>query len=430
MFIAAGPGEAHDAASHSPMKSLTDPTPPPGHELEDIVRRLGRDLGDSLGRAVESLPGARPGPKKLATLLGTTVVNTSRLLKAIGSSDPIAVLTHLPGPEPLRRLLAAARAKGADRSALADARDAVERFDELIEREGDRGAFDAVLATWLPEERKKFEARRRQSAFKALSELKGCSCDLDTSTLLVHPARDAGRVDLVLLQGMYGLRRLRPGVRVKFGARRLAPGAEARRPTDLDGRPASNGLASVRLDEFCLAPPGPLEAHVFGDDVLYTLGETGFGPRSTVDLVLGEVNRSELSAVPEPGRRRFFFHLVSIPARRAVFDLFLHRSLASLGEPELVVVDTSCEGPANLNDRVRDFDRMVVRESIERLGFGPDALRGAGIPRYGELVGHACAKLGWDLEEHAGYRVSLEHPLVGMQLCMAFGADSPAARPR
>lgn len=407
------------------MGTLMPHPPPraaPGQDLEDRVRDLGRELADALARVSDGLGGPHLGPRKLATLLGTTIVNTSRLLKAITCSDPVAVLAHLPGPEPLRRLLAAARGKGVDTATLAQARAAVERFEALIQEEGgDRGSFDAILSAWLPDQRQRFEARRRQSAFKALSELRGCSADLDTSTILVHPSADPTRVDLACLQGMYGLRRLRPDVVVKFGTRRLAHGDDPRRPTNLDGEPAADGLFSVRLDEFCPVRPGPLEARRYGDDVLYTLGETGFGPQSAVDVVVGEVNRAELPAEVEPGRLRFFFHLVGTPTRRALLDLFVHRDLLGSGAPELVVYDTTCEGPANVNERVRDVDRIAVGEAIESLGHGPDALRGSGVPRYGELVGTACEKLGWDLGDLRGYRVAMEHPLVGMQICMVFG---------
>lgn len=391
-----------------------------GQELEQAVRACGCALADGFGRLLEALPGAPLGPQKLATLLGTTIVNTSRLLKATGCADPIAVIYHLPGPDPLRRLIQAAGKKGVESAIVADAQAAVARFDQLIADEGgDRGSFDAIVSAWLPAERSKFEARRRQSAFKALSELKGCSSGIELASLFVWPSTDAERLDVACVQGIYGLTRIRPDVRVKFGTRRLSHVDDPRICTNLDGVPAGDGLATVRLDAFCQAPPGPLDAHAYGKNVLYTLGDTGFGPRSAVDIILGEVNRSELARQPEPSQRRFFFHIVATPARKVHFDLFVHAEYTP-GEPELIVYDTTGEGPANPNDRVRDVDCLEVSEGIEILEPGPDALRGTGVPRYAELIGTACEKLGLDVTKLRGYRVRMDHPLVGMQICLAF----------
>jgi len=400
----------------------TPATKKPGQNLKQQVQEVGEDLSRALSRVLEAIPGSPHPPQRLADQLGTTVVNTSRLLKALSAGDPIAVLAHAPGPEPLRRILKSMRGKGPQRALLERAQKVVERFERMIQEEGgDRGSFDAVLATWLPEQRRRFEARRRQAAFKAMSELRGCSCDIDLSTLLLCPSQTPDRMDIACLQATYGLRRMRPGVPIKFGTRRLTQEDDPRHPADLDGNPAIDGLSSVRLDDFCVAPPAPLEPRVVGSTVLYLLGETGFGPRSAVDIVLGELNRSELPLEPDAGEERFFFHQAAVPARRAHFDLLAHRDLFDGKAPRLVVYDTTCEGPAVVNDPLRASDQIEVSETVQSWDAAGDALHGAGIPRYSDLVTSACGRLGWELADLRLHRLVVEHPLLGMQLCLSFG---------
>lgn len=406
--------------SRTESQDLEQPVIFPGGDLEERATKLGRSLGAALGEVVQSLPGSPLGPQRLATLLHTTIVNTSRLLKSISGSNPLRTLRHLPGPEPLRKILSSARSKGADKGAIKRAMAAVDEFEDLIRREGgDRGSFDAIMSAWLPEERHEFLARRRQAAFKALSELRGVSSEIDLSCLLLHPSPTSERIDVAVLQGQYGLRRMRPKVVVKFGTRRLSREDHPRQPRSLDGVLAGDGISGVRLDEFCVAPPAPLESRVIGDSVLYTIGETGFGPQSAVDIVLGEVNHGELTKAGAQGGR-FFYHLVGTPTKKAAFDVLVHKSVFAGVTPRLVVIDATSDGPASPADEIRQVDHIEVTEEIETLASGLDAAHGAEIPRYAELLRTSCDKLGWNLRDMRAFRIRMDHPLLGMQICLWF----------
>ena len=195
------------------------------------ISDLGKDLGRTLQAVLDALPEAGAGPQALATATGTNKVFTSRLLKALRQTDPIACLYELPGPEPLRRWLDSMRALQAPAPALAAAERTVAQLESCIREEaGDRSALHAVLAAWLPLQREEFAQARKQDAFRAWSQLKGAATDLNLAAVFLHPSAAAGRVDVVWLMGLMGLRRLRPGATVKLATRRLRSDGAERAP--------------------------------------------------------------------------------------------------------------------------------------------------------------------------------------------------------
>lgn len=394
-------------------------------DLEARVRALGGQLGPCLAAVVEALDGAAIGPQRLSQELGLDKVFASRLLKAVERGDPIRVLHHVPGPAPLRRFLRAARRRGGlAAEVLEPAAAAVADFERFLEREvGDRAALRSLLAAWLPEARAEFELRRKQAAWRATSELRGATVDLDLSSVFLHPSADGERMDVTWVVGMVGLRRLRPKIGVKFSSRRIAPEGAARRPRDLDGAPLE-GVDRGRLDEFCVAPPGEYAVHQAGDVLHYTLGGESYGPDAAVDLLFAEVNEAEIArkVARGSGRRGWVYSDVAVPARKLVLDVFVHDELYPGAAPELLLYDTAIRGVADVNDAGRDLDRLDLVESLVTLGVGAEHLPLPAFPRYPDLVGHVYGRLGWDPARFVLHRVEIDYPPYGMQVAVAFAA--------
>ncbi|MCB9913944.1 MAG: hypothetical protein H6828_02200 [Planctomycetes bacterium] len=398
-----------------------DPQALPGQHLEAAVQSTGARLHQALTQVLEGLPGGGRGQQHLARELGIDKVLASRLRKGLRDADPVAVVHRLPGPEPLRRFLQAATAKGAAPERVIAASEAVDAFEALIRDAGDRTALGAILAAWLPEAREEFELRRKQTAFRAMSQIKGAESEVDFSVALLHPAEDPEFLDVVWVIGLLRLRRLRPDARVKFAVRHTTPGAGPHVPTDLAGVPMSR-LEDVRLDQFCEAPPAPLVAHQNRNEVRYTLGDTGFGPDSSVDLVFAEVARGELPRYPkqDPPRRAWFFTEIQTPTKRHQFDVFVADGVYTGAPPELVIYDTACEGLADPNDPARDVDRLDTGERITPLGRGLANVRTADIPRYVDLLKHVFTSLGRAPDDYHGYRARIDYPVYGSQVCQVF----------
>ena len=412
----------------SPETATRSPAPgpsPAGAHLEERIASVGRELAGALLPMMAALPGAPQGPQRVAKALGVDKVLASRLLKALRQADPLAVVYRSPGPEPLRRVVRGARALGVDDALAERADEAVGAFETLVKLDlGDRSALDSVISAWLPEARAEFELRRKQAAFRAISELKGVSAATSLSTVLLHPASDGETLDVVWISGWIGLRRLRPGVTVRSASHRFVEAdGEPRHPLTISGERVE-GLAGLRLDAFCTARPAPLEVHQVGESVRYLLGDSGFGPDSAVDLLYAEVNRNELPRYLPAGskRRPFYFTCTSNPARLKQFDVLLHEDVYPGTDPELAIYDTVIDGVVDANDPTVETNRLDLAERVESMGTGTSRFRTGDVPRYVELVRHVLGELGWDGERFRGYRCRVEYPVYGSQTTMRFRA--------
>lgn len=409
-------GDAHPGASTV--------EPEGSHAALDVrIARVGDELLASLSAALSGAGARREGPQALAARLGVDKVLASRVLKAMRSADPMSAVHRAPGPEPLRRVVRALAEKGVDAAIIRRAENAIDAFERLIRDEiGDRSSLDAILSAWAPEARREFELRRKQAAFRAMSQLKGAEMSVLFAAVLLAPnASNPRRLDVVWINGALGLRRLRPGAGVKFATRRLSGQDGDRRPRTLAGVPVE-GLDRLILDEFCTSPPPRLDAHKVGEVVHYTLGEEGYGPGSAVDLVFAEVNPAEIDRHRQPGstRKRYVFAEISTPARALQFDCFMHEDALPIGDPELKIYDTAFEGVADVNDPAREIDRLDLLERIDPLAPGLAAARSPDAPRYAELLRFACASMGWEESKLRGYRCRIDYPIYGSQVAMAF----------
>lgn len=413
------------------MSKFKAPTGPlEGHlsGLEERVRALGAQLGAALGTAIEGLEADQEGPLSLGKRLGLETPLASRLLRAAAHQNPFGVLHHSPGPAPLRRFQRAAARRG---SLAPDKVKTLERaivqFERLLKDElGDLSALSQLLSAWLPEARAEFELRRKQSAFRAMSELRGASAELDLSACFMHPSTNGSHLDVAWAAGSLGLKRLRPDINVRFSSQRVTRSEDLQRqPSSLDGTPIKGGDRS-RLNSFCQRPVGEFSVNQTGETLHYTLASDGYGSGSEVDLLFGEFNPAEIEhPLPKGSKRRgWAYSDVAIPARTLVFDMFLHEDVYPGMHPELLLYDTAIRGIADVNDASRDADRLDLVESLRPLDLSDAELKIKSFKPYPQLVEHVFHQLAWDRRRFRAYRVEIEYPLYGMQIAMAYSSST------
>lgn len=409
---------------------LPEAGPHAGRALESIEVRItqaGDALLRGLTRVIEQVPGSDAGPQKLAGQLGVDKVLASRLLKALRSPDAMAVVHRSPGPEPLRRVLAASARLGVPPDLVAEAEAAVDRFEALIQTDiGDRSALEAILSAWVPEARREFELRRKQAAYRAMSQLKGVEADVYAEAAVFWPNPDGQRVDIVWIKAVSGLRRLRPGVAVHFTSQRRVEGPQGRRPENLAGEPVDAVHGAV-VAEFSTDPVPPLRAQIAGEATHYLLDGAGFGMGHAVTLVTCEVNRGEIPRFVSRSRNRRAWASsdINIPARKSQFDLLIHEDLFPGENPELRLYDTTIRGQADVNDPTRDIDQFDLLESVDSLGKGLARFGSSDVPQYRGLLAHVCGTLGYQGERLRGYRVVSEYPIYGSQFAMMVRTTEP-----
>lgn len=396
----------------------------PGPALEVRIGRTGDELLSTLVAALDGIRDRPSGPNALASRLGIDKVLASRFLKAVRAGDPMSAVHRMPGPEPLRRVLDGLESQGVSATALANARQAVDRFESLIVHDvGDRAALEAIVSSWVPEARREFESRRKQSAFRAMSQLKGAEARTIMGTVMLHPSPDGEHLDVLWLNGWIGLQRLRPGAGVKVATRRMSRDSGKRTPQTLDGTPV-NDLESLLLKEFCSSPMPALRVHHSDEVVHYLLGGDGFGPSSAQDVVFAEASPADINRYRAQGstRKTYVFAETSVPAAVMQFDAIVHKDVFTGSTPALRVYDTAFEGVAGANDPSRDIDILDLSESVEPMGQGLARFRSGDVPRYAELLRMACEKLSWDPASFVGYRARIEYPVYGSQATMLFDA--------
>lgn len=399
--------------------------------LERRISEAGEDLLGAFVRVIDQVPGGDSGPQRLAKELGIDKVLASRMLKAVRAPDAMSVVHRVPGPEPMRRVIKASSRLGVNPDDIRDATEAIDRFETLIRTEiGDRSALDAILSAWVPEARREFELRRKQAAFRAMSQLKGVQARVYAECAIFWPSADGEHIDIVWIKSVVGLQRLRPGGRVKFTSHRAIERGGGRSTYTLTGEPVE-GVESSTLGAYCTIPTPKLETHHAGEVVHYLLEPGGFGAQSAIDLVTCEVNRAEIDRfVPsERSRKAWASSDINIPSRRMQFDVLVHRDLYNSAFPELRVYDTTIQGQADINDPSRDVDQLDLLESIDDLGAGLARFGSSHVPRYRQMIGEVCSTLGFDPDQLRGYRVSSDYPIYGSQTAMLFNTQDRPAQP-
>lgn len=407
------------APNHAPGSANSYALSTPEAALATLGTRLRGLLRPVVG------PMADAGPVLAAKRWGVDKVLASRLLKAMRTDDPLAFLHRLPGHEPLMRVVRKSGKLGVPEPKLLAAQTALVELEDLIrDVAGDRSALETLLSAWVPDIRREFELRRKQSLFRAISQLKGVQASAQTAAVLLHPSTTPGQIDIVWISGFQGLRRLKVGATVRFASRR-APGEHTQRhPTALSGESASD-LSEMLLPEFCSSPTPKLHVRTTGEIVHYTLADDAVGPRSAVDLFSCEVNRAEIPRFlpSDSARKSFVYAEVSTPTELLVFDVVVHESLFTKAPPHLRIYDTSFEGVASPNDPQRDQDQLDLSETLESLGNGIARCRTADAPALYPMLSKVCETVGWNPGEMRTFRCRSDYPIYGSQIVVVLEPD-------
>lgn len=133
---------------------------------------------------------------------------------------------------------------------------AITELEQVVSNEvGDWKELNAAISGWLPDVREQFEMSNRQSAFRAMSNLKGVTADAEIAVLLVHPSSDnADWADLAAIAGMCRMKRLRQGAAMGLLHRRTKGPPDGAEILSLDGKPIDERHGAPLLREFSSVP--------------------------------------------------------------------------------------------------------------------------------------------------------------------------------
>jgi hypothetical protein len=376
------------------------------HDLAEAAERLRRALSE----VVDLVPVRVKKPAEFQRVLKLDRSLTSRVLRSIQMQDPLASLHRLPGPHGVRLLLKAAGRAVREQEALQRTEDALAAVEELVRTEfGEWKDLLAAISGWLPDVRRDVEMANRQTAFKAMSAIKGVMADAEDW------------VDRAGITGICRMRRLRAGAPMGLlHGSSIAPPAGTRR-LSLEGQPIDGQHGAPLLREFSSQPTPSFDVQVAGETVHYVLRGERVGLGSMVDLFFADVMRQRyparaaVSARPAtPGA------VIDVPVKALIVDVLVHQAVWPGVEPELRMYDTAVRGVANPTDPARDMDRTDVLESVQEIGIQMGRFRTKEVAHYAEMVRSVCGALGWESNVFRGYRCRVDYPVYGTQVSLLF----------
>ncbi len=391
--------------------------------LEQRLAGAAERLRQALSDLIDLVPVRVKKPAEFQRVLKLDRSLTSRMLRSIQMHDPLASLHRLPGPHGVRLLLRAAGKAVREQEAIQRTEEALAELEDLVNTEfGEWKDLLAAIAGWLPEVRGQVEMTNRQTAFKAMSAIKGVMADAEVSVTLIYPGQaGADWVDRAGITGICRMKRLRAGAPMGLlHGSSIAPPAGTRR-LSLDGHPIDPQHGAPLLREFSSQPTPCFDVRVAGDTVHYVLRGDGVGLGSMVDLFFADIMRARYPAraqgSPRPATPGAY---IDIPVKALIVDVLVHKAIWPGVEPELRMYDTAGRGVASPTDPARDMDRIDVLESIQEIGTQMTRFRTKEVARYAEMVRSVCDQLGWDSNVFRGYRCRVDYPVYGTQVSMLF----------
>lgn len=222
-------------------------------------------------------------------------------------------------------------------------------------------------------------------------------------------------VDIASVGGLVELRRLRPGCGWPVFVRRWHDAAgKSQGPTDPRPIEPGDAASAPLLREFCEPAAVDVErVEVEPGLVEYVLPAGPVGRVGTVTCLVGEIFDAVGSAHATPSDEHVDFNTrVGTPTERLVIDTLVHRDLASLGTPRLLL--------RNEIQRVfrgrqvwTDADTLEPLASVQVLGRGHAAMGIVDAPWYAQMACRTIDALGESADAFEIHRVSIPHPPLG-----------------
>lgn len=337
---------------------------------------------------------------------------TWKISRVIGAADPFASLVHLPGDSGLDIALDAFRRAGAPETAIQSVQIAMRELDEVAEvHAGDRPHLEMILDSMgLLGSPSRLE-NSRELAFRGNSAIWGVQAKARVTVGFAAPSSDGSTLDLVLVGGFAGLRRLRqtsPWRLFRFaGYNDDGTPQVAREESEIE--PEHNGGVWRLLRRFCSPNMPPINVSQKGTTTEYTLPAGPVGNLGAFDCFFGEIVRHANAYAKPDDRFGEFSSLVTLPAENLIFDLILHRDVKLASAPAFSIYGFPQGFGENLAVSRPDWE-LPLTEPVRELAGTPPTVANPLVPRYQELVQSVYTRMGWRPADFYGLRVTMRHP--------------------
>lgn len=394
-------------------------TTTPLSSLESQARIVLGQVREALAAVLAAISPPVTRPRDLCQVLGLHQTLAWKVFRIVDGPDLFADAQYIPGPQGMESFLDAAGARGVPAAMLDRAREAVGRFRALAgSRAGDRASLEMMLNGMVGDNRADGRALRKQG-FRCASATWGVQMKARLMCKILHPGAQAGMMDVALIRGFSGMRRVRPGAPFTLArivvldndgkARRQVKSEPIEPESVTSGVPIFRRFCSDPMPEIRVAPGpdgGPEQQ----------LGEAPIGEAATV--FSGEVMRSAVSRYRDAHNEHSNTAVVTrIPCEAVTIDLWAHRELFGRAGPRALQFGELCGTPW-YKQAAGSAEALPLSDEAGTLGSGLEAARLAGVPGYRNVMRHAFSRLGWESEEFVLHRVSVDFPVVATALVL------------
>jgi hypothetical protein len=376
------------------------------------VTGFRRALADILAEV-----GCRPDrSRELSRKLGLDKTLTWRVSRFVTEEDAWAAVPHIPRRPSIRIFVDAMAKHGASDQSVTAVLEALDEFERFVEtHSGDRETLEVMAGAGASGVSAKRLAAFQKSAYQANSGIWGVSAKVQYSICLMAPsAAKPDMVDLGIITGFVGLRRLRPdrGWAVGTIDQWDHQYASADAPVvPLDPESLVNGVPV--LPRFCSSPLPPMRlVKGQGDQQRIELERGEIGNAGACDVVLGwkwPATASMYESTPNE-RGELGIHL-STPVESSILDVFVHKSMGFAMRPEAGLYSELPADPSYPSDGGR-ASPLAAATDIIRLGTADADIATSDVPEYGEIVRFGAEKMGIAPGEFSGFRYRLRYPPI------------------
>jgi hypothetical protein len=404
--------------------------PPSGEELAQQVRRVGDLLrarltpltlaaADGGGANGSAGAAALPGPRALSLALGLDMATSSRVMRALRTSDAAALVHGLPSPRGLSLVIEAARRNELDERLCAGAEEAVGELAQLIRMfPGGRKAMMAAISGWVPAVRQRDEQDIKQASFQSYAHLLGIEIETIIKAHIIFPSEKDGYADFVFLQYFVNLARLRTSHPIAIFSAELR-GPRSSDYLTLDGRPVRRAEDAL-LDQFCTEPTSALDLLNEEDRRLWVVlnGQTP-AVNAKMSLAVATLARAGMPARAHAGESGTTSTIVHrFPSKLLLWDTFIHRDLfpgvVPTFTPRYWGMQVPWKDPSHPNYEV---DQVDLTAPVQALGPGTSRTGLPEAPCYSDLLLEVFRRLGVAAEDFTGHRCAIPYavPFVSLE---------------
>lgn len=361
-------------------------------------------------------------PQDVARRLKVSRNLTWKFSKVLTDEDVYEALRHLPGAEGVGILVKAALVQGAPAEAASRMTRAQEELDRAVQFHiGDRATLSLVLDSLVGADSAERLEQSRKMAFRGSSGLWGVQVRTRMTTTILAPAKhDDSKLDMVMMGGLVGFRRLRLGVKWPV----LWPRWYQDDGTPMAGPPNEEALDPAYADPkkprligaFCTPVVPRIELAKVPGGHVYELEAGPVGNSGALNIFFGTITRSVFgryaSGTDIVGE---IATSVSLPAEWLQFDVFVHEDLDLLTDLEVVARGQVSGGTQG----IRAVPIPLGEKPVELSG-QPPLITSPLVPRYDELVEMALQRGGWTLRQFRAMRLAVAYPPMHSSIALRF----------